>query len=305
MTRLGGSSPTTDRLRWQTERPAAVPGSVRRNVRFTRHGRIGPLLRFLSVVVVSLTTGLFRREWRHLERIPKTGPAILAVNHVSYADPFIIARLVWDAGRIPRFLGKAPLFEVPVVGHRVERRRPDPGTPGQPGGGRFARVRDRGAASGRDRGHLSRRHGDPRRGLLADAGQDRGGPAGPAGARRPGDPGGPVGIAELRGLVPPPVPAAAAQAGDHLDRSHPSTPPPYRSGPGGPGSGAECVTVTADVARADRRDHERGPRRAGRYPRTAGSDDLHGPPAGQRPQGLHAAQPWIRRRDQARFEGER
>lgn len=85
-------------------------------MRFTRHGRIGPLLRFLSVVVVSLTTGLFRREWRHLERIPRTGPAILAVNHVSYADPFIIARLVWDAGRIPRFLGKAPLFEVPVVG---------------------------------------------------------------------------------------------------------------------------------------------------------------------------------------------
>ena len=85
-------------------------------MRFTRHGRIGPLLRFLSVVVVSLTTGLFRREWRHLERIPKTGPAILAVNHVSYADPFIIARLVWDAGRIPRFLGKAPLFGVPVIG---------------------------------------------------------------------------------------------------------------------------------------------------------------------------------------------
>jgi 1-acyl-sn-glycerol-3-phosphate acyltransferase len=85
-------------------------------VTFTRHGRIGPLLRFLSVVVVSLTTGLFRRDWRHLERIPKTGPAILAVNHVSYADPFVIARLVWDAGRIPRFLGKAPLFEVPVVG---------------------------------------------------------------------------------------------------------------------------------------------------------------------------------------------
>jgi 1-acyl-sn-glycerol-3-phosphate acyltransferase len=85
-------------------------------VAFRRHGRIGPLLRFLSVVVVSLTTGLFRRDWRHLERIPKTGPAILAVNHVSYADPFVIARLVWDAGRIPRFLGKAPLFEVPVVG---------------------------------------------------------------------------------------------------------------------------------------------------------------------------------------------
>ena len=85
-------------------------------MRITRHGRIGPLLRFLSVVVVSLTTGFFRRDWRHLERIPKHGPAILAVNHVSYADPFVVARVVWDAGRIPRFLGKAPLFSVPVIG---------------------------------------------------------------------------------------------------------------------------------------------------------------------------------------------
>ena len=85
-------------------------------MRVTRHGRIGPLLRFLSVVVVSLTTGFFKRDWRHIERVPKTGPAILAVNHVSYADPFVVARLIWDAGRIPRFLGKAPLFEVPVVG---------------------------------------------------------------------------------------------------------------------------------------------------------------------------------------------
>lgn len=85
-------------------------------MRFRRHGRIGPLLRFLSVVVVGVTTGFFRRDWRHLERIPTTGPAILAVNHVSYADPFVVARLVWDAGRIPRFLGKAPLFGVPVVG---------------------------------------------------------------------------------------------------------------------------------------------------------------------------------------------
>lgn len=85
-------------------------------MRFTRHGRIGALLRLLSVVVMPLTTGLFRRDWRHLDRIPATGPAILAVNHVSYADPFLIARLVWDAGRIPRFLGKATLFALPVVG---------------------------------------------------------------------------------------------------------------------------------------------------------------------------------------------
>ena len=127
--------PLGDHVRWQTvphsrapalparlpqlcstAPPQRRPGPIWGNVKVTRHGRIGPLLRLLSVVVVSLTTGLFKRDWRHLERIPAEGPAILAVNHVSYADPFVAARLVWDAGRIPRFLGKAPLFEVPVVG---------------------------------------------------------------------------------------------------------------------------------------------------------------------------------------------
>ena len=59
---------------------------------------------------------LFRLRYLHLERMPQDGPAILVVNHVSHVDPFLVAKLVLDAARVPRFLAKESIFEVPVVG---------------------------------------------------------------------------------------------------------------------------------------------------------------------------------------------
>ena len=73
----------------------------------------GPYMRFAILVVYPLTTLLFRKRWSGLDRIPKSGPAIVAVNHLSYADPLIFGRFIWDAGRIPRYLAKVSLFRLP------------------------------------------------------------------------------------------------------------------------------------------------------------------------------------------------
>src|SRR5205085_2928309 len=82
-----------------------------KGTRLVRHAeRVGPYMRFAVVLVYPLVGLLFRRRWIGLERIPATGPAIVAVNHISYADPLIFARFVWDAGRVPRYLAKASLF---------------------------------------------------------------------------------------------------------------------------------------------------------------------------------------------------
>jgi 1-acyl-sn-glycerol-3-phosphate acyltransferase len=70
-------------------------------------------MRLAVILVYPLTTLLFRRRWRRIELIPATGPAIIAVNHVSYADPFLFARFIWDAGRVPRYLAKSSLFRLP------------------------------------------------------------------------------------------------------------------------------------------------------------------------------------------------
>lgn len=59
---------------------------------------------------------LFKLRYRGVENLPRTGGAILAVNHISYADPVVVGRFVYDAGRLPRYLAKDSLFRVPVVG---------------------------------------------------------------------------------------------------------------------------------------------------------------------------------------------
>ncbi len=57
-------------------------------------------------------------NWRleGLEKIPASGPLIVAGNHLSYLDPFAHAFFVIEAGRRPRFLAKQELFDVAVVG---------------------------------------------------------------------------------------------------------------------------------------------------------------------------------------------
>ena len=59
---------------------------------------------------------LVKIRYRNLERLPQDGPAIIVVNHVSHADPFLVAKMVLDGARTPRFLAKESIFEVPVVG---------------------------------------------------------------------------------------------------------------------------------------------------------------------------------------------
>ncbi|WP_437584711.1 lysophospholipid acyltransferase family protein [Paramicrobacterium sp. CJ85] len=49
-------------------------------------------------------------------KLPKNGPFILAPNHFSEIDPIVIGIATWKIGRIPRFMAKASLFRVPVLG---------------------------------------------------------------------------------------------------------------------------------------------------------------------------------------------
>jgi 1-acyl-sn-glycerol-3-phosphate acyltransferase len=57
-----------------------------------------------------------RRDWRGMEHIPATGPVIIVANHISHADPLVLAHYVYDAGRWPVFLAKSSVFRVPVLG---------------------------------------------------------------------------------------------------------------------------------------------------------------------------------------------
>ncbi|BCB82143.1 lysophospholipid acyltransferase family protein [Phytohabitans flavus] len=83
--------------------------------------RLGPLRRFVVILVKSVLVPMTKRTWTGQEYIPRTGGVILAPNHLSHADPLVMAHFVYDAHRWPRFLGKASVFKVPVIGKLILR----------------------------------------------------------------------------------------------------------------------------------------------------------------------------------------
>ena len=70
-----------------------------------------PTYLFAKAVLKPWLNTWFRWHLEGIEKIPRRGAAILAVNHISYLDPFAAAYLVDAAGRRPRFLAKAELFQ--------------------------------------------------------------------------------------------------------------------------------------------------------------------------------------------------
>lgn len=77
---------------------------------------MGVAWRVVWLVLYYPVAALIRQRYRHIERIPQQGPAILVVNHVSHVDPFLVAKFVLDAARVPRFLAKDSIFDVFAVG---------------------------------------------------------------------------------------------------------------------------------------------------------------------------------------------
>ncbi|WP_203335773.1 lysophospholipid acyltransferase family protein [Nocardioides limicola] len=66
----------------------------------------------LGVAIIKPTLLLFtRREWIGGEKLPATGGHIIVLNHISHIDPLLSAHLLYDHGRLPRYLAKANLFQ--------------------------------------------------------------------------------------------------------------------------------------------------------------------------------------------------
>jgi 1-acyl-sn-glycerol-3-phosphate acyltransferase len=83
-----------------------------------------PIYRPLAVVVKATVRVM---GWRLLvdnaEGIPADGAALLACNHISYLDPIMLGLAVEQRGRLPRFMAKRELFEVPVFGAMLRQMR--------------------------------------------------------------------------------------------------------------------------------------------------------------------------------------
>jgi 1-acyl-sn-glycerol-3-phosphate acyltransferase len=72
--------------------------------------------RFGAILVRPLLNLIAKRDWRGAENLPKSGAAIAVCNHISYVDPLLFTHFLYDSGRAPRYLGKASLFKLPIIG---------------------------------------------------------------------------------------------------------------------------------------------------------------------------------------------
>ncbi len=72
--------------------------------------------RFFAALVVPFVVLVGRYHVQHAERIPRSGPFIMAANHITDFDPLVTAYTLWHHGRVPHYLAKASLFRVPVIG---------------------------------------------------------------------------------------------------------------------------------------------------------------------------------------------
>jgi 1-acyl-sn-glycerol-3-phosphate acyltransferase len=88
--------------------------------------RLGFWRRFAVMLVVPVMRAWTRPTWSGQEKMPPTGGVILVPNHVSHFDPLVVAHYVYASGRWPRFLGKASLWKVPVLGFMLRKTQQIP-----------------------------------------------------------------------------------------------------------------------------------------------------------------------------------
>ena len=83
-------------------------------VRVPRQERTG-IFRVLEATVLPALWLLTRIDREGTANIPREGGFVITPNHTSNLDPIIVGSAVYKGGRSPHFLGKASLWNVPVV----------------------------------------------------------------------------------------------------------------------------------------------------------------------------------------------
>ena len=107
------------RHRWTTLDATRGPLTFRQMIiygrRFTRAGRGAWYSAAISIIWPFLV--LFARfRVAGAANIPRTGGLLIASNHLSFADPATLTAFCLEAGRVPRYLAKAGLWDVPLLG---------------------------------------------------------------------------------------------------------------------------------------------------------------------------------------------
>jgi len=87
----------------------------------TKRSGPGPWWRLAQIVILPLFNAFVTMRLKPGSTLPAEGPFIVAPNHYSEIDPVVMGVAVWKLGRTPRFLAKASLFRIPVLGFYLRK----------------------------------------------------------------------------------------------------------------------------------------------------------------------------------------
>lgn len=87
----------------------------------TKRSGPGPWWRLAQIVILPLFNAFVTLRIKPGSTLPADGPFIVAPNHYSEIDPVVMGVAVWKLGRTPRFLAKASLFRIPVLGFYLRK----------------------------------------------------------------------------------------------------------------------------------------------------------------------------------------
>ena len=83
--------------------------------------RRGWAFAFAVAIVKPLLLLFTKRRWVDGHKLPAEGGCVVVGNHISHLDPLTFAHFVYDHGRLPRYLAKAAVFDVPFVGMIIRK----------------------------------------------------------------------------------------------------------------------------------------------------------------------------------------
>jgi 1-acyl-sn-glycerol-3-phosphate acyltransferase len=107
------------RERWTTLETVRRPLTFRQMIAFGRRfARAGRGIWYSGAITVIWPFLVLFTRFRvgGAGNLPKTGGMLVASNHLSFADPATVTSFCLEAGRVPRYLAKASLWDVPLLG---------------------------------------------------------------------------------------------------------------------------------------------------------------------------------------------
>ncbi len=93
-----------------------MPRTVKLRSRPSAEKRRPSFFWVLAGLILPIWSCMVRYRFTPDSKLPNTGPFILSPNHYSEIDPVAMGAAIWHLGRLPRFMAKASLFKIPVVG---------------------------------------------------------------------------------------------------------------------------------------------------------------------------------------------